>query len=269
MIVHPVQPTPVFYPRRSGFTLTELLIVIAIVAVLVLIGFTATKRSMESARQTVCLSNLKSIGSAVFLYASDNNDNMPFLVTGTVEEPGKHTGIWQGDLNIYIPYPKTNPAGASGAPVPALPGSPFHCPSADKIRSWWGTEPDYAAFPRHGSGPGTQGVFSQNAWGSHIPPLKRALIERPERCMLVFDSCNRSSVFKGAWGVNGNAFSNLQNVSAAVPPSGVAPRHGYNGHDCRTGRFGVVFCDGHVESIRYGDPRLRDPNFVRAATIPY
>lgn len=258
-------------PRNAGFTLTELLVVITITAVLASVLMTVVGRMRESARQTGCLSNLRNIGAAVFLYSTDNNDNMPFEISTTPENPTGHSSIWQIDLGAYIPYAQPNTSGKSDrdGKVQSLPGSPFHCPSAKKERSWLGMEPDYAAISRHGSGPGTQGIFSRNAWGAFYPPLKRALIRQPERCMLVFDACNGSSVLEGAWGVTADTRSALKTISAAVPKSCLAPRHGYNGKDSRTGRFGVVFCDGHVEAMSYGDPRLRDPAFIDALTIPY
>jgi prepilin-type processing-associated H-X9-DG protein len=45
-------------------------------------------------------------------------------------------------------------------------------------------------------------------------------------------------------------------ITAAAPPSGLGPRHGYDGKDSRSGRFGALFCDGHAEMFSYGDTRL-------------
>ena len=64
-------------PRVNLFTLTELLIVMAILAVLVSLLSPALKRSMGFARNMACQSNLKQIGGAVNLYCSDNDDSLP------------------------------------------------------------------------------------------------------------------------------------------------------------------------------------------------
>jgi len=65
--------------RRNiqGFTLIELLVVIAIIAVLLAIIMPAMRRIKESAKQTICKSNLRNIGLAVFMYLDDNDRKFP------------------------------------------------------------------------------------------------------------------------------------------------------------------------------------------------
>jgi prepilin-type N-terminal cleavage/methylation domain-containing protein/prepilin-type processing-associated H-X9-DG protein len=63
-------------PRR-GFTLIELLVVIAIIAILAAILFPVFAKARQRAQQTACLSNLKQIGFAFFMYLEDNDDRMP------------------------------------------------------------------------------------------------------------------------------------------------------------------------------------------------
>ncbi len=60
-----------------GFTLIELLVVIAIIALLVSILLPSLKTAKELARSVVCLSNLKSTGTAIFLYANDYDELLP------------------------------------------------------------------------------------------------------------------------------------------------------------------------------------------------
>lgn len=60
--------------KQRGFTLIELLVVIAIVAILAAILFPVLAQTRESARQTVCLSNMKQIGTAMRLYLSDYDE---------------------------------------------------------------------------------------------------------------------------------------------------------------------------------------------------
>ena len=63
--------------RRRGFTLIELLVVIAIIGILAAMVFPVFARARESARKTVCLSNVKNIALAIQMYLSDYNDAFP------------------------------------------------------------------------------------------------------------------------------------------------------------------------------------------------
>jgi len=54
--------------RSKGFTLIELLVVIAIIGILAAMVFPVFARARESARKTVCLSNVKNISLAIQMY---------------------------------------------------------------------------------------------------------------------------------------------------------------------------------------------------------
>ncbi len=62
---------------RQAFTLIELLVVIAIISLLVSILLPSLSRAKELARGTVCLSNMRSTGLAVQMYANQNNEFYP------------------------------------------------------------------------------------------------------------------------------------------------------------------------------------------------
>jgi prepilin-type N-terminal cleavage/methylation domain-containing protein/prepilin-type processing-associated H-X9-DG protein len=64
-----------------GFTLAELLVVIAVVAVLAGLAYPAYQRVVESGRATACLANLRQLGVALHLYLGENNNTMPVLKT--------------------------------------------------------------------------------------------------------------------------------------------------------------------------------------------
>jgi prepilin-type N-terminal cleavage/methylation domain-containing protein len=63
--------------RAAGLTLVEMLVVIAIVAILAGIILAAMGQAREAARQTDCASNLRQIGQALHMYASDWDDYSP------------------------------------------------------------------------------------------------------------------------------------------------------------------------------------------------
>lgn len=75
---------------RKAFTLIELLVVIAIIAILAAILFPVFAQAREAAKKTQALSNLKQLGTATVMYATDNDDMLPL---GTV--PNSAAGTWR------------------------------------------------------------------------------------------------------------------------------------------------------------------------------
>src|SRR5947209_8324637 len=63
--------------RTHGFTLIELLVVIAIIAILAAILFPVFARARSKARQAVCLSNMKQLGTGLMIYAQDWDETLP------------------------------------------------------------------------------------------------------------------------------------------------------------------------------------------------
>ena len=76
------------YSRKGAFTLIELLVVIAIIAILAAMLLPALSKARKAARSSTCISNLKQIGTAIQLYAGDNDD---VIVNGKVKQV---TGIY-------------------------------------------------------------------------------------------------------------------------------------------------------------------------------
>jgi prepilin-type N-terminal cleavage/methylation domain-containing protein len=62
----------------AGFTLLELLVGIAVIALLASLLLPALGRAKRSAHATACISNLHQIGLALQLYVEDNEHRLPY-----------------------------------------------------------------------------------------------------------------------------------------------------------------------------------------------
>jgi prepilin-type N-terminal cleavage/methylation domain-containing protein len=68
-----------------GFSLIELLTVIAIIGVLAAIIIPTVAKVRETAQRTVDASNLREIGKAAMIFAADNNDRLPDPLTAAAQ----------------------------------------------------------------------------------------------------------------------------------------------------------------------------------------
>jgi prepilin-type N-terminal cleavage/methylation domain-containing protein/prepilin-type processing-associated H-X9-DG protein len=62
------------YFKRNGFTLIELLVVVAIIAVLIAMLLPALSSAREMAKQAVCGSNVRELGTVAMYYTADNRE---------------------------------------------------------------------------------------------------------------------------------------------------------------------------------------------------
>ncbi len=81
--------------KRSGFTIVELLVVVAIISLLIAILLPAIQKARETALLTQSIANLKNMGTANASYASDYNDRQFTLA-------GDDWGVYGGSCAAVI-----------------------------------------------------------------------------------------------------------------------------------------------------------------------
>jgi prepilin-type N-terminal cleavage/methylation domain-containing protein/prepilin-type processing-associated H-X9-DG protein len=88
---------------RRGFTLVELLVVIAVIAILAALLLPALSAAKAKAQQIRCLNNLRQIGMGMLMYVHENDDAFPGLAS-------RHNGFrkedwiyWRTNSALYPP----------------------------------------------------------------------------------------------------------------------------------------------------------------------
>jgi type II secretory pathway pseudopilin PulG len=107
------------YRTAGGFTLIDVLVSMAVVAVLISLLSPSLTSVRETAHQVVCRSNVRQIGIGIYQHAQENDDRVPpttSLMSGSPWEStslrlaGPHSDTWDGLGRLYsgdfLPAPK-------------------------------------------------------------------------------------------------------------------------------------------------------------------
>jgi len=131
--------------RHGAFTLVELLVVVAIIALLASILFPAFQLVRDKARAASCQSNMKQIGLGLIQYCQDYDEGLVFPYYGqNARTSGPSQDLYSGYMWMDAIYPYVKGAGI------------FDCPSMawDKITT------DNAPFQYSDpAGPGIRGTY--------------------------------------------------------------------------------------------------------------
>lgn len=215
--------------RSRGFTLVELLVIIAIVLILIALAIPGVIRAFEGARKTKCVSNLRELGQATLAYEADNEQFLPPL---GVNSGGVWMTFWYMEIRPYLgeqPLPTARwflPQWGLPGPAPFGKNFPvFYCPSIKAGRGH--PHNDYGAntFVFKLDIPYTNGAGERT---------KATQIEQPAKIAMYSEILGASPYPDSLWML-------LSSAVILSPDANFPHRHGE--------RVNMVFCDGHVESV--------------------
>jgi len=154
--------------RACAFTLIELLAVIAVIALLAAFLFPALAGALERGRSSQCQSNLKQLGAAVLLYASDHGQLPPSYGYG-------FDNVFHGDFQDQI-----------DAYTEGRANGVWVCKSiANRV-----TKPDAATYAAHGGlfvhRPTAD--FANPSHAAYTPLLPMSRVVRPTQMIAVADT---------------------------------------------------------------------------------
>lgn len=125
-------------PRKQlAFTLTELLVTLAVIIILITLLISSSRSAMQSANAAKCVANLRQIGIAAQAWSSENDGK---IVAAYEDYEDKRTwGYKLGpylDANLPSTYNADKYDAASAALILKMPI--FRCPNQDKTMDWPG-----------------------------------------------------------------------------------------------------------------------------------
>ncbi len=162
---------------RVAFTLVELLVVIAVIAILAGMLLPALSKAKARAGQTQCLSNLHQVNLAMLLYCGDNHDTTP----AANSEPNAPDGIWWFYKELVKSYAGINRPSSSNDVVFACPKDRGWAPNPSYLKPFWQTaSTDYGSFIFNG-------VNNQpsDQHGNNVLHLKLTSVVHPSRTWLI------------------------------------------------------------------------------------
>ena len=141
--------------RHSGFTLIELLIVVAIIGILAAIAVPNFLNAQVRAKVARCVSDMKSLETALEMYKMDNND---YPTCDQPRVPGRVNSWHPNEVRFYrLTTPITY--------IAAVPRDPFATFANQADFDYWGWAYDYVNNYGTNHNGGWGHLWRLNSWG--------------------------------------------------------------------------------------------------------
>ncbi len=235
------------FPARAAFTLVEMLVVIAIIALLAALLVPGVSRALAAGAKGKCAENLQQIEKANAVYGDDHE----FYAAAAADIRGANLQRWHGTRasrgSVFD--------GSKGPLAPYLGGDRLvrACPALKNVQP--GFEAGCGGYGYNQWGVGSQ-AYMYGATNC-ATGMKPDLIRDPSRVVMFTDTAYLD-------GQNGTPvlieYSFAESIFAPSdsPPVTMAYPATPTIHFRHTGRCGVVWCDGHVSweelTTPYDDP---------------
>ena len=230
--------------NRAAFTLIELLVVIAIIAILAAILFPVFAKAREKAKQTTCLSNMKQLGVAMYMYIGDFDNRFPAWSSYPSGSPyicaEDYAATLEGGGGINLNLPAYAKATISQ-----------HLDPYVKSRDVWQCPSDFGQYTRNDLWGATRSPLPFKSWRMVGSPTKPIGVSYGYRGANAAAGITRPDPY--GWSMAGYSLSSVKQPSFRSYLWDHRGWHYGNRADGRLGlktaRVDMLFFDSHVEAI--------------------